>query len=113
MGTTLLATFKDTILVFVCKRTMSEMRSCISSISSILIMKISDPYDLLAIILVSSIDFYNVSPIKLILRVEVIVTRWIRNSETCLTVVLGMKRYRVSLTMAIYFIKARQVNMNE
>ncbi len=43
------------------------------------------PLMLLAIILVSSIDFYNISPIKLILRVEVIVTRWIRNSETCLT----------------------------
>ncbi len=30
--TTLLATFKDTALFFVCKRTMSEMKSCISSI---------------------------------------------------------------------------------
>ncbi len=29
---TLLATFKDTALFFVCKRTMSEMKSCISSI---------------------------------------------------------------------------------
>ena len=28
----LLATFKDTALFFVCKRTMSEMKSCISSI---------------------------------------------------------------------------------
>ncbi len=30
--TTLLATFKDTALFFVCKRTVSEMKSCISSI---------------------------------------------------------------------------------
>ncbi len=30
--TTLLATFKDTALFFVCKRTMSEMKSCISGI---------------------------------------------------------------------------------
>ncbi len=30
--TTLLVTFKDTALFFVCKRTMSEMKSCISSI---------------------------------------------------------------------------------
>ncbi len=37
----------------------------------------------LCIILVSSIVLYNISPIKLILRVKVIVTRWIRNSETC------------------------------
>ena len=54
-----------------------------SDIVTSIIMKISDHYDLLAIILVSSIDLYNISPIKLILRVEVIVTRWIRNSETC------------------------------
>ncbi len=55
-----------------------------SDIATSIIMKISDYYDLLAIILVSSIDLYNISPIKLILRVEVIVTRWIRNFETCL-----------------------------
>ena len=30
--TTLLATFKDTALFFACKRTMSEMKSCISGI---------------------------------------------------------------------------------
>ncbi len=30
--TALLATFKDTALFFVCKRTMSEMKSCISGI---------------------------------------------------------------------------------
>ncbi len=30
--TTLLATFKDTALFFECKRTMSEMKSCISSL---------------------------------------------------------------------------------
>ena len=53
-----------------------------SDIVTSIIMKISDHYDLLAIILVSSIDLYNISAIKLILRVEVIVTRWIRNSET-------------------------------
>ena len=54
-----------------------------SDIVTSIIMKISDCYDLLAIILISSIDLYNTSPIKLILRVEVVVTRWIRNSETC------------------------------
>ncbi len=32
MCTTLLATYKDTALFFTCKRTMSEMKSCISSI---------------------------------------------------------------------------------
>ncbi len=55
-----------------------------SDIVTSIIMKISVHCDLLAIILVSSVDLYNISPIKLILRVEVIVTRWIRNSETCL-----------------------------
>ncbi len=34
--TTLLATFKDTALFYVCKRTMSEMKSCISSILNML-----------------------------------------------------------------------------
>ncbi len=33
--TTLLATFKDTALFFVCKRTMSKMKSCISSILNV------------------------------------------------------------------------------
>ncbi len=33
--TTLLATFKDTALFFVCKRTMSEMKSCISGILNV------------------------------------------------------------------------------
>ncbi len=61
-----------------------------SDIATSIIMKISDHYDLLAIILVSSIDLYNISPIKLILRVEVIVTRWIKNSETCLHGVIFM-----------------------
>ena len=54
-----------------------------SDIVTSIIMRISDQYDLPVIILVSSIDLDNISPIKLILRVEVIVTRWIRNSETC------------------------------
>ena len=62
-----------------------------SDIVTSIIMNISDHYDLLAIILVSSIDLYNILLIKLILRVEVIVTTWIRNSETCLYIFsLGM-----------------------
>ena len=55
-----------------------------SDIVTSIIMKIFDHNILLAMMLVSSIDLYNISPMEPTLRVEVLVTRWIRTSETCL-----------------------------
>ena len=74
---------------------MSAIKAASDIVTSI-IMKIFYHDVLLAMILVSSIDLYNISPIKPTLRVEVLVTRWISKFATCLHTIKHLTQEQLS-----------------